>query len=163
MNKYLKELFWISGSVLLAILIILFAYGPLINEQENDINMDGTPTYALYFNIFLPIVLTILFLVYFIRISNARFNNVKLNSIFLVLSFIILWQYSVVTISFSPSWTMYPPNSIIPQQATPGNYWYYAAELLYVLLLGLEVFVAIKTGKSLGTNSVENQHQGKTL
>ncbi len=149
MNKYLKELFWIIGSALLAVLILLFAYGPLFNEQANDINFDDTSHYALYFSIFLPVVLTILFLVYFIRISIARFNNVKLNSIFLAVNFIIIWQFSVVTISFSPAWTMYPPNSIIPQQAAAGNFWYYAAELLYILLLSLEVFVAIKTGKSL--------------
>ncbi len=150
MNK--KEIIWLAGTVLLVLIINLTVFGieGLKDNSTVDFNVHDTYFVIANIHVILLVAVSIIFLVYLIRVLSRRFRNLTANLI-LMISTILLILVSLGISSIIESlmedttgWTIYAPvgtEAASSESELANNNLTFLSQFLFYSQLALLIFL----------------------
>lgn len=152
MNKWLKEVLWFLGTLIVSYLIFDPGFTFNLKEATVDINVHDTYFVIEGFHVLVLITTTLFFFVYLVRMLMCRFKNLAVNILFQIANLLqILSLIGIInllgTFIDMAGTTVYPPLSGPNVIHSTEEYKpiYYILISLQVLLFALEIFTFYKT------------------
>ena len=153
MNYNRKEIYWLTGVILLIIILKFTILGKdFSNDSVIDMNLHDTYFVIEKFHLFLFISNLIFFTVYLIRMFSSNFKNIIANLIFLIsniCTIICITQLIsfIESVSVIPSSVEYPPLSGGTIEVNGNDFGFFITTLitLQIVLIFFQSFVSYKT------------------
>lgn len=124
-----KEIIWFATTVFFIALLfhIIVGIPALWLEETVAVNIKDTYFVIAPFHFLLLLTTILFFIIYFIRILAGRLKNKIANSVFIIINLLPIYFFGRSMINFGE-----------------GQF-DYASMLIFILLLGFEIFVTLKT------------------
>lgn len=153
MNFNRKEIYWLTGVILLIIILKFTILGKdFSNDSVIDMNLHDTYFVIEKFHVLLFISNLIFFTVYLIRMFTSNFKNIIANLIFLISNIsaiICLTQLIsfIESVSVIPGSVEYPPLSGGTIEVNGNDFGFFITTLitLQIVLIFFQSFVSYKT------------------
>ncbi|WP_298897252.1 hypothetical protein [uncultured Psychroserpens sp.] len=115
-----KEVFWVIGTIVLALIVNLIAFGTRGYKSDSvfDINVHDTYFVIPNINFILLLAVIVFFGVYLFRTLRWKFRNLTVNIILITVTIILILLVSKITSILDSEmhrvsgWTIYPPLSV---------------------------------------------------